>query len=825
MEGRGRVSSAAVSLAAVSLAAVSLAAVSLAAAGLVAAAASAQQATPVVLPDIEVSTTPVPHAGGVSADKVPALLSSVTPKEFDERKSPSVTDAITQHVPGAIAISTDGSDLSPDLFYRGFDASRVSGRAQGLAVYQNGVRINEAFGDTVNLDLVPPIAVERADIITNNPIFGLNALGGAVSFTMKNGFTFQGGDVTILGGSFGRANVFGEFGRQAGDYSFFFAGDLYRDAGYRPFGAQNAQRFYADLGYRTPDSEVHAIGSFGRSVLGVQGTTPQVLVDQRYDAVFTSPQSTNNQAGLAQMTSRFDVSPHWSIASNLFIRQFDQFHLDGNDASVTDCSLIDGVNAGTLCQQPLAATGTQTSSQLRFVGPTGQPIPSMGPAASASFPYGTTARTSTHTTTLGAQLQATNKDIYFEHANYFVVGASIDSSRTSFTSMTSLGQINGNLQNVESGFPGAGTILNTAANVGVNSTFAHSNANFVGVFALDTVDVTERLALTVGARFNYAEIKLADASGQNPELNSDARYTRVNPVVGATYALSPWLTLYGGYSEANRAPTPLENACSNPNRPCVLETALISDPPLKQVVARTIEAGGRGGYAIPGDYGLLGYKAGFFRTSTTDDIFSEPSTISGQGFFTNVPETRRQGVEFGASYDNGPLHVYGNYAYVDATYQFTARLASPNNPFADAAGTILVTPGKRIPSIPRNIGKIGFDYALTPRFKVGMDTLLVGSQYYAADGGNLNPQLPFYVVANARASYQVTEHVQIFGLVNNLLDRRYATFGTFFNTATGAGNVNATLSANNPDNGGPGRAQAVTVGQPLSVYGGIKITF
>lgn len=798
----------------------------LSAAGIVAACggAAAQRASPVELPDVVVSTTPVPNAVGISADKVPALLSTVSRQDFDDRKSPSVTDAITQHVPAAVAISTDGSDLSPDLFYRGFEVSRVTGKAQGLAVYQNGVRINEAFGDNVNLDLVPPIAVDRADIYTNNPIFGLNALGGAVAFTLKNGFNFQGGSVTALGGSFGRANTFGEFGKQAGDYSFYFAGDLYRDGGYRPFGAQDAERFYADIGYRSQDSEVHAIGSFGRSFLGVQGTTPQVLVDQRYNSVFTSPQTTNNQAGLAQLTGRFDVSPHWSISTNLFVRQFDQFHVDGNDADVVDCADIDGNNAGTLCQSPLNANGTQTSDQLRFINRNGQGVPSMGDDTEA-FPYGTTARTSTHTTTLGAQLQATNKDKFFGHDNYFVVGASVDSSRTSFTSTTTLGQLNSAFQNIEGGFPGAGTILNTAANVGVNSTFVHSNANFVGVFALDTFNLTDRFAVTAGARFNYAEIKLADVSGQDADLNSDARYTRLNPVVGATYKLFPALTLYAGYSEANRAPTPLENACSDPNRPCVLETALVSDPPLQQVVSRTVEAGGRGTYSIPENYGVINYKAGFFRTTTSNDIFSEPSPISGQGFFVNVPETLRQGVEFGLTYDRGPLHFYGNYALVDATYQFTASFASPNNPFADENGTILVRPGNHIPGIPRNIGKLGLTYDVTSRFRVGMDTLLVGSQYFTADDSNQNPKLPFYSVVNARASYQVTDHVQVFALVNNLLDHRYAAFGTFYDTGTSAGNINATLANNNPENGGPGRAQSVTVGQPLSVYGGIKVTF
>ena len=113
--------------------------------------------------------------------------------------------------------------------------------------------------------------------------------------------------------------------------------DGYRDGGYRPFGAQNAERAYADLGYRSQDSEVHVIGSYGRSLLGVQGVTPKVLVNQQYNSVFTTPQTTENQAGLAQLTGAFQVAPHWTINSNFYIRQFDQYHVDGNDADVEQC--------------------------------------------------------------------------------------------------------------------------------------------------------------------------------------------------------------------------------------------------------------------------------------------------------------------------------------------------------------------------------------------------------------------------------------------------------------------------------------------------------
>jgi iron complex outermembrane recepter protein len=54
-----------------------------------------------------------------------------------------------------------------------------AGTPQGLAVYQNGARINETFGDTVNWNLIPEMAVNRLTLTPNNPVYGLNALGGA----------------------------------------------------------------------------------------------------------------------------------------------------------------------------------------------------------------------------------------------------------------------------------------------------------------------------------------------------------------------------------------------------------------------------------------------------------------------------------------------------------------------------------------------------------------------------------------------------------------------------------------------------------------------
>ena len=95
--------------------------------------------------------------------------------------------------------------------------------------------------------------------------------------------------------------------------------------------------------------------------------------------------------------------------------------------------------------------------------------------------------------------------------------------------------------------------------------------------------------------------------------------------------------------------------------------------------------------------------------------------------------------------------------------------------------------------------------------------LIVGAQYLVGDDANQNPQLPLYWVANLHASYQMNEHVQFFGLINNLFNNRNATYGTFFDTGTDAQQASFIPFASDP--------RTVTPLQPISFYGGVKVTF
>jgi iron complex outermembrane receptor protein len=537
------------------------------------------------------------------------------------------------------------------------------------------------------------------------------------------------------------------------------------------------------------------------------------LLDQDYRSIYTWPQTTRNDMGLLSLNGKFDVADHWSVQSNIYLRQFNQSHIDGNDADVDRCGAGTSFR-GSLCLQsdgfPVPAGGSTRAFRDSFaiLDASGNPIPFGGP----TVPYGTVDQTTTNARTIGGSLQATSDAKIFDHGNNFIVGASIDRSQIDFSGNSTLGYIYPDLMVAPNAtVPGNGQVIHTLGNVGYGPVGLSGQSTYYGLYATDTFDLTTRLSATLGARFNVAQINTTDLLGTSPDLNGSNTYRRLNPVTGLAYKITPEFTAYGGYSESNRAPTPLELGCSNPSKPCLLEGFLVSDPPLQQVVSKTYEVGLRGNHPVLD--GKVDWKLGLFRIDSSNDIIQVASPIPGRGVFQNVDATRRQGLEAGAEFRNAHWLVYANYSYTDATYQFTGLLASPNNPLADADGNVLVTPGDRIPGIPQHQFKAGAEYAATPAWKLGADLIVVGSQYYVGDDSNLNEKLPAYWVVNLHTSYHVTKEISVFGLVTNLFNQKYATYGTFFDPQSVMNAISTVLSDH----------RMITPAQPLSVYAGLRI--
>src|SRR5438132_10544346 len=284
-----------------------------------------------------VSTTPVTGLG-FDRDKVPAMVQTLPADDFSRVYSPNVVETFVQRIPGVTTNNVQGNEFATDLRYRGFAASPVQGTPQGLAVYMQGIRVNEAFGDTVNWDLIPKVAIGRSDIWTNNPTFGLNALGGAISFQMKDGFTYNGTEFDASGGSYGRVGGSLQYGVRNGEWGLYLAAEGLKDDGWRLQSPSRLSRFYGDLGWKGTDAEIHLVTSAADNFFGVIGPTPVELLANDYRAIYTWPQTTKNQAELIALNGRYSATDHWTVQSNLYYRRFDQQHVDGNAAEVERCS-------------------------------------------------------------------------------------------------------------------------------------------------------------------------------------------------------------------------------------------------------------------------------------------------------------------------------------------------------------------------------------------------------------------------------------------------------------------------------------------------------
>jgi outer membrane receptor protein involved in Fe transport len=744
-------------------------------------------------PRVYIPTAPTSSStSGVEADKVPASVNLVDSRQIERTDSLNITDALQQSVPGIIVNEVAGNPFQPDVQFRGFVASPVAGTPQGLAVYQNGVRINEAFGDTVNWDLIPTTAIRSVTVVTNNPAFGLNALGGAVNIQMKDGFNYHGAEINTMGGSFGRIQSSAQWGKQVDDFAVYGALEGLHDNGFRNFSASDVRRFYGDVAYKNDVNEFHLNMGLADNKFGATATVPAELLQQYWGATYTTPQISNNRVGYFNMTGKVEATPTWTIEGGAHLRVFEHKTVDGNPTETQPCA----ADQTLLCFND-DTTPANGLNGVQLANP-------FGPDAV----LGQKDRTTTRSTTAGLSLQATNTDQLFGHDNRFVVGTSFDSSVTRFTASAELGTIGPDYV-----VSGSGIFLGlSGAPVSIGPVSLRTTNQYTGVYALDTFDVTNAFSITGGGRFNAARIRLEDQIGTM--LNGNEAFNRFNPIIGGTYKITPELTAYAGYSEANRAPTPLELGCADPAHPCLIAAFLVSDPPLKQVVSRTVEAGLRGTREL--NIGTLGWKIGAFRAKNTDDILAIPSPeLQGFGYFQNIGSTRRQGIEAEINLKSSALQLYASYAFVDARFLDALQVGS-NSPFA-VNGNVQILPGDQMPAVPRHRIKAGIDYSITDALKVGGDALFVSSQYFVGDDSNQAPKLPSYAVFNVHASYQINKTFQVYGRVDNILDNRYATYGTFFDTTAVPNFGNGGAPFTDPRSLSPAR--------PRAIYAGLKATF
>ena len=755
--------------------------------------------------------------GGVDRRRIPAAVSVIESTELAELGTTSIADTLQQRFGSVTLEGAISNPLQPTLRFRGFTASPLLGLPQGLAVFQNGVRINEPFGDIVQFDLIPQFAMESMQLTAGaEPTFGLNALGGALALRLKNGFETTGFRGEVQGGSFERFSGTGEFGATRGPWAIYLGATRFNESGWRTASDSGVTQAVADLGYRRSRVDAGASFTYADSTLNGNGPAPIELLDVDRSAVFTFPDTTENRLVFGQGRLNILLSQAWSLQANGFYRDVARQTLNGDEADFSVCDndvLPLGAPANTLCagagdDDPSADddAADDASAMTPLVDVvTGRFITEDDTEGDAAFN-----RSTTGSKGYGSSVQLTGTHRPGGHTNTLVFGASIDLADVEFRSNSEVGTLTRDRTVAGSGLF-AGEFQDAPDDLFNTSLETENRA--VGIYLSDTISLLDRWHVTVSGRLNDWHVTIIDRLGTS--LNGDHSFFRFNPAVGVVYQTSDTLSLVGRYTEANRAPTAAELSCADPQEPCRVPNAFVSDPPLEQAVARSVESGARGRFSVHGsdqEWSVVAY-----RTGIRDDIlFVASPELLGTGFFQNAGDTLRVGFDAELSGSTDRFRWYASYGFIEATFESSLLLPSnvAVNDAANANGEISVTPGDRLPGIPRHSFKLGGRYDVTSGWNISLDTVVASSRVFVGDEGNDQAPLDGYTIANLRSAYALKESLEFFGRVDNLFAVDYSTFGVLAEVELVLEEV---PGADNP--------RFVSPGSPRSVFVGARVKF
>ena len=703
------------------------------------------------------SGTPLPGIG-LPLNKIPANIQIADPKGVKNQGGVSIADYMNNNMQGVTVSEMGGNPWQPEINFRGYSASPLTGMAQGLSTYIDGVRVNEPFGDVTLWDKIPSFAIGNMQVVPgSNPLFGLNTLGGAIAIQTKSGRNNQGAALEYEAGSWGRQRSLVEYGgvSKDGSVDYIIGYQNTTENGWRKHSPSHVNQLFAKTGWQSETTKLDLtyIGS-DNNLIG-NGFTPESLLRGDRDQIHTRPDFTNNYSHFLALNGSHWFNNDTMFSGNVYYRKSNRHTKNGDLWESTP----DGADGVVSRENPYGLEDGEeyTGSVMN--------------------------RSKTTQDTYGATGQMTfNQDLWGKK-NQFVAGLGYDYTLLRYkqservnVSGESEGGADGPYITGLSGdvFDSSrAPIMSGDGLLPSRQTTGLTGKQYTArLFATDTLSLNDKWHLNAGASWNFTRVDNVDTL-QGPRsvagdtsLTAKDSYTRLNPTVGLTHTPNDNLTLYTSYSESSRAPTSIELGCSNPANPCLLPSAMADDPPLNQVVAKTYEFGGRGLLTES-----VRWNAGVYQAMNHDDIqFTAAGSSNGAGFYKNVGRTKRQGIDMGLAGNVDKFKWNASYSYVRATYDSDVSFVSSSNSSEDANSMIYAKPGDRIPSIPAHQLKLRGQYSVTPDWSIGTNVIGYSDSYV---WGNENNQHR----ANAAACADVTDCAQGKGKVGGYftvnLDTQY----------------------------------------------------
>jgi outer membrane receptor protein involved in Fe transport len=742
-----------------------------------------------------VAPSPLPGQG-LDASQIAAPVQRV---KVGIDNSQDLTEWMNANMGGVLVQELQGNPFQADVQYRGFTASPLLGTPQGLSVYLDGVRMNQPFGDVLSWDLIPRAALKSVTLMPgSNPLFGLNTLGGALALETKDGRSSPGTQIQLQLGSHGRRNLLLEHGFENDKgLDAYVMLNQFHDGGWRLASPSDVRQIFGKVGWR--DGSTRSALSLNMADNDLQGNGLQEggQLVQNWRSVYSTPDSTKQKAYALNWTGSHEVRDGWTVSAQAYMRHQKGSTLNGD---VNEDALDQSVYQPSAAERAVLTQNGYTGFPASGANSSNTPFPYWRCLANALLPNDSSSKepaekctgllTQGETTQQnhGFVLQSSWEGKMGSTRTQSVVGLAWDASRVNFAQTSQLGYVQADRSVV--GVPAWGDGVrggNVDGEPWDTAVELQGRTRTASAFASNTWSWTGGWHLTASGRYNETRVKNLDLRNDRQEnsLSGEHQYARLNPALGLTWSPSNQLQAWVGYNEGSRAPTTTELGCANPEQPCKLPNAMASDPPLEQVVTRTLELGMRGRLVD-----LHAWSVGVFRAVNTKDILFVASEQTGYGYFRNFGQTRRQGLELSVSGPLSPEWSYGvQFNWLQATYQSHETVAgnsnSSNSSGAGLEGSIAIQPGDRIPMTPSQMLKLQLGWKPNAQWRLGLSMQAVGRSlargnennahqpdgtYYSGVGHN-----PGYTVFNLNGQYTLQPGWTLTGQINNVLNTRYTT--------------------------------------------------
>ena len=703
------------------------------------------------------SSSPLPSIG-LPKSMVPANIQTINSNELDAQSGVSIADFMVNNLQGVTVNEVGGNPFQLELNFRGYNATPISGNPQGLSVYIDGIRANQPFSNTVLWDLIPNFSISNMQMVAgSNPVYGLNTLGGAMSMQTKSGQNFKKEVVDVSAGSWARNTSVVEVGGVLADSNmdYYIGFEHFNENGWRKFSPSHVNQIFGKLGFESEMSRYEVTYTGAHNLLIGNGLTPKDLLGAERDGIHTLEDETKNEYSQLALNMSHFFNEESMIAGNIYYKRSDRATYNG-DLNDDYCDSTRG-DDDECSVESLAAYDADNDDTNLYEGVLN--------------------RTNTLQDTFGINLQTTFDQDWYDRRNQIIVGVSAEYSQIKFKqteqevkTLALNGFFGGDLQGIE------------------QATGLTGKTKTYGAFVTNTHSLNDRLNINTAIRYNHVQVDNRDTfngPGSSASLTGKHHFERFNPSIGVTFQPNEILSTYASYSESSRAPTSIELGCANPAQPCNLPTQMADDPPLNQVVAKTLEGGVSGKVTKDTSWNMSIYHA----INHDDILFVYANASNGLGYFTNVDETTRKGLDVGVSTKFNKLSLNFNYGFVMAQYGTNFTLVSEVNSSA-SDDVIQVSDGDYLPNIPKHHLKIRADYEIKPRWNIGAtltaftESYMMGNENQQHDSsGGLQGEIPGYAVVNLDSQYNFHDNWELHAKVINLFDQDYYSGGRLAQTS------------------------------------------